>query len=188
MDKKKILIVLIAIVVIATAVWTRSATSKERKIRENSVNCLEQIRIDHGEYLWGISCAYAGKENRTYEYYWSFITEDNKTYNYNCYVTEGDGVEVSYQEIIKGLETEEGRIAACEERAWTILNYNEWTYAWENEEEAWASFVRIGHVKYLKWWENAEDDVECFIDMVDKSVNVSFSNHMYNWEIQEEVE
>jgi hypothetical protein len=40
----------------------------------------------------------------------------------------------------------------------------------------------------LKWWENAEDDVECFIDMVDKSVNVSFSNHMYNWEIQEEVE
>jgi hypothetical protein len=24
--------------------------------------------------------------------------------------------------------------------------------------------------------------------MVDKSVNVSFSNHTYNWEIQEEVE
>lgn len=187
-NKKKILIGVIAVIVIATIAWTRSAISKEWKIRDNSVYCMEQIRIDHGEYLWGVSCTYGGKENKTYQYYGSFETEDNKVYNYNCEVIDENNVEVYYQEIIRGLETEEDRIAACEERAWTILNYNEWTYAWENEEEAWASFVRIGHVKYLKWWENAEDDVECFIDMVDKSVNVSFSNHMYNWEIQEEVE
>jgi hypothetical protein len=32
----------------------------------------------------------------------------------------------------------------------------------------------------LKWGENAEDDVECVIDMVDGSVNVDFSNHIYN--------
>jgi hypothetical protein len=37
----------------------------------------------------------------------------------------------------------------------------------------------------LKRWENAEDDVECVIDMVDKSVSVEFSNHIYNWELQE---
>jgi hypothetical protein len=31
----------------------------------------------------------------------------------------------------------------------------------------------------------AEDDVECVIDMVDKSVNVEFSNHKFNGELQD---
>lgn len=83
------------------------------------------------------------------------------------------------------LQTEEGRQAACEERVGYYLNYNEWEFTWEDESEGWASFIRNGHVAYLKWWENAEDDVECVIDMVDKSVNVEFSNHMYNGELQE---
>jgi len=86
------------------------------------------------------------------------------------------------------LETEEGRIAACEERAGYSLNFNEWTFTWEDESEGWASFVRNGHVTYLKRGENAEDDVECVIDMVDKSINVEFSNHVYNGEIQEDPE
>ena len=83
------------------------------------------------------------------------------------------------------LQTEDGRIAACEERAGFYLNFNEWTFTWEEESEWWASFIRNGHVAYLKRGENAEDDVECVIDMVDKSVNVEFSNHIYNWELQE---
>jgi len=86
------------------------------------------------------------------------------------------------------LETEDGRIAACEERVGYYLNYNEWEFTWEDESEGWASFVRNGHVAYLKRWENAEDDVECVIDMVDKSVNVDFSNHIYNGELQEDAE
>jgi hypothetical protein len=40
----------------------------------------------------------------------------------------------------------------------------------------------------LKRGENAEDDVECVVDMVDKSVNVNFSNHIYNGELQEDSE
>ena len=83
------------------------------------------------------------------------------------------------------LQVEEGRIAACEERAGFYLNFNEWTFTWENESEWWASFIRNGHVKYLKWWENAEDDVECVIDMVDKSVTVDFTNHNYLWVAEE---
>ena len=31
----------------------------------------------------------------------------------------------------------------------------------------------------------AEDNVECVIDMVDKSVNVEFSNHKFNGELQD---
>ncbi len=83
------------------------------------------------------------------------------------------------------LESEEGRKAACEEKAGFYLNFNEWTFTWEDESEWWASFIRNGHVAYLKRWENAEDDVECVVDMVDKSVTVDFSNHMYNGELQE---
>jgi len=84
------------------------------------------------------------------------------------------------------LQSEEGRIAACEERAGFYLNFNEWTFVWADESEGWASFVRNWHVTYLKWWENAEDDVECVVDMVDWSVMVEFSNHIYNGELQEE--
>ena len=86
------------------------------------------------------------------------------------------------------LENVEGRIAACEERAGYYLNFNEWTFVWEDESEGWASFVRNGHVTYLKRGENAEDDVECIIDMADKNVTVDFSNHIYNWELQEILE
>ena len=84
------------------------------------------------------------------------------------------------------LQTEEGRLAACEERVGYYLNFNEWTFVWNDESEGWASFVRNWHVTYLKWWENAEDDVECVVDMLDRVVTVEFSNHVYNWELQEE--
>ena len=83
------------------------------------------------------------------------------------------------------METPEGRQAACEERVGYYLNYNEWEFTWNDESEGWASFIRNWHVTYLKRWENAEDDVECVVDMVDKSVSVEFSNHIYNGELQE---
>ena len=83
------------------------------------------------------------------------------------------------------LETEDGRLAACEDRVGFYLNFNEWTFVWADESEGWASFVRNWHVTYLKWWENAEDDIECVVDMVDWSVNVEFLNHVYNGELQE---
>jgi len=86
------------------------------------------------------------------------------------------------------LQSEEGRQMACEERAGYYLNFNEWTFVWTDESEGWASFVRNWHVTYLKWWENAEDDVECVVDMVDGSVMVEFSNHIYNGELQEDIE
>ena len=47
------------------------------------------------------------------------------------------------------------------------------------------TFTRTGHVSYLKWWEHAEDDVECSVDIKEKTVDVKFSNHIYNWELQD---
>ena len=102
-------------------------------------------------------------------------------YNGECWSENNEEIQASEFD----LESEEGRMVACEERAGFYLNFNEWTFTWENESEGWASFVRNGHVAYLKRGENAEDDVECIVDMVGKSVNVNFSNHTYNWELQE---
>jgi hypothetical protein len=124
------------------------------------------------------------------------VTADGEEYNLVCnYSDDLEDWTINYTPVDEpeswnsipefDLETEEGRIAACEERAGFYLNFNEWTFTWEDESEGWASFIRNWHVVYLKWWENAEDDVECVIDMVDKSVNVDFSNHIYNWELQE---
>lgn len=106
---------------------------------------------------------------------WSF-------YNGECWASDDEEIQTTEFD----LQTEEGRLAACEERAGFYLNFNEWTFVWNDESEGWASFIRNWHVTYLKWWENAEDDVECVVDMVDWSVNVEFSNHIYNGELQEE--
>ncbi len=114
---------------------------------------------------------------------------DDKEYALKCTYDDGGDWTIEYTPTVDeqfDLNTPEGRQAACEERAGYYLNFNEWTFVWNDESEGWASFVRNWHVTYLKWWENAEDDVECVVDMVDRLVTVEFSNHIYNGELQEE--
>ena len=84
------------------------------------------------------------------------------------------------------LETEEGRLVACNDRVGFYLNTNMFTATWSNEQEWWASFILNWHVVREENWETAEDDVQCVIDMVDKSVNVEFTNHKFNGELQKE--
>ena len=112
------------------------------------------------------------------------LPDETKCEEWSFYNGECWNLEEEIQTPEFDLESEEGRKAACEERAGYYLNFNEWTFTWEDESEWWASFVRNWHVTYLKRWENAEDDVECVVDMVDKSVTVDFSNHLYNGELQ----
>ena len=104
---------------------------------------------------------------------WAFYNGECQSWNDESQTLEFD------------LETPEGRQVACEERAGSYLNFNEWTFTWEDESQGWTSFVRNGHVDYLRQGEKVEDEVECFIDMVDKSVNVDFLNYEYNGELQE---
>ena len=108
--------------------------------------------------------------------------EEWEYYNWECWTENSEEIQTPEFD----LETSEGRQAACEERVGYYLNYNEWEFTWEDESEGWASFVRNGHVAYLKRGEKAEDDVECVIDMVDKSITVDFSNHIYNGELHED--
>ena len=119
---------------------------------------------------------------------WNVKANDEEYHLICTYSDDSNDWTIEYTTITSeqfDLHSGEGRLAACEERAGFYLNFNEWTFTWEDESEGWASFVRNWHVAYLKRWENAEDDVECVVDMADWSVNVEFSNHMYNGELQE---
>ena len=174
------------------------------KADDNEYNLVCNYSDDLGEFsinytpidvpeIWNPASEYCIDQWWTYE----IVSDETSIYG-ECTLPDGTKCEQwalfywgcqwwdDLNEVNFDLETEEGRITACEERAGYYLNFNEWTFTWEDESEGWASFVRNGHVAYLKWWENAEDDVECVIDMVDKSVNVEFSNHIYNGELQED--
>ena len=83
------------------------------------------------------------------------------------------------------LDSQDGRLSACVDRVWFYLNTESFNAAWEDEQEWWASFILNGHVVRWEEWDLAEDDVECVIDMVDRSVNVEFMHHKYNWVSQE---
>ena len=78
------------------------------------------------------------------------------------------------------IDTEEKRLAGCEENAigW-IEDFENWeniSISWEDESEGGASFVRDGVVNYTKEWVNWEIDVECVADFVDGSISASFGD------------
>lgn len=84
------------------------------------------------------------------------------------------------------LDTEAGRLIACNEKVGFYLNTNTFKATWNPEEEAWASFVLNGHIIREEKGDIAEDDAQCIIDMVNHQVKVEFSNHIFNGKLQNE--
>ena len=195
----KVVLCILCVVFIGWVVACYMFFHAEKKIADYSTYCMDSVRAELSDNIWNVVLMYDGKDAWAYLYSWSVSYEGVK-YNYTCAVKAKDDVELniaaedeedlsddSYTTVSDyDLSDEDKRIAVCEERAWFYLNFNEWEFSWEDESEAWASFVRDGHVKYVKWGERAEEDVNCFIDMVDNSVTIKFSNHVYNWKVEEE--
>jgi len=112
---------------------------------------------------------------------WLLLTGCSFHVNFNNTSSASENNEVtSYN-----LDNDAGRLLACTDKVGFYLNTNTFNAEWDEESEAWASFVLNWHVTREENWDIAEDDVQCIIDMVDWSVNVEFSNHMFNWELQE---
>ena len=86
--------------------------------------------------------------------------------------------ECNYEADTSNIDTEEKRLAGCQE------NINDWIrdienweinyLNWEDESEAWASFVRNFVVNYSKDWGDFEMNAECIADFVDWSISVSY--------------
>ena len=189
---KKILRAILALIIIAWIVCATMFTLNEKRIKEYSGYCMDEVRAQLWEYVWNISNMYEGKNGDWYYLYNWNVGYEWVDYTYYCRVLGKENVDLQLEPVNQpevtesqnNVETEEARIAACEDRIGFYLNTADFTVSWENEEEAWASFSRNGHVIREKDWEVAEDDVNCFIDMVDGSVNIEFSNHLYNGELQ----
>ena len=92
----------------------------------------------------------------------------------------------------ESIDTEEKRLAGCEENAnsW-IVDFENWediSIEWEDEEEeeAGASFVRNGVAHYTKDGVNWKIDVECVADFVDWSISASLGDAVLeNWTIDD---
>ena len=87
--------------------------------------------------------------------------------------------ECNYEADTSNIDTEEKRLLGCQEsiNGW-VKDIENWeiTYLnWENESEAWASFVRNFVVGYSKDWNDLEMNAECIADFVDWSLSVSYT-------------
>ena len=105
--------------------------------------------------------------------------------SFNVNVNDTSSTDENNETASYNLNNDAGRLLACNDRVGFYLNTETFNVEWDVEQEARASFVLNWHITREENWDVAEDDVECVIDMVDKSVNVEFSNHKFNGELQD---
>ena len=89
--------------------------------------------------------------------------------------------ECNFEPNLESIDTKEKRLAGCEENVqWWMVDMVDWAenvnIQWEEESEAWASFVRNWIVEYIKDWSNWTMYVECVADFVDGSLGVSYED------------
>lgn len=102
------------------------------------------------------------------------------------------GGECDFEPHTENIDTEEKRLAGCEENAigW-IEDFEKWediSINWEDESESGASFTRKWVVNYTKGWASWKIDVECVADFVDGSISASFGEAELDGETIDDVE
>ena len=102
--------------------------------------------------------------------------------------------ECNYEANTESIDTEEKRLAGCEENAqdWMtdfVKDTENVSIEWGEESEGGASFVRNGVVKYTRDGVNYTMDAECVADFVDGSLGVSYGEEIAenSEEVSEEV-
>ena len=91
--------------------------------------------------------------------------------------------ECNYEANTESIDTEEKRLAGCEENVQDWMNdfVSDAEYIetqWGEESEGGASFVRNGVVKYTRDGVNYTMDAECVADFVDGSLGVSYGEEI----------
>jgi len=168
--KKKLLAFVLSLCILALAGCGKECdcTEEINQALENENWALEQITQDCLD-KWGTHSLIHSQT----AVYWecsfpSWVTCDDDT------LRSG---ECNYEVDTSRIDTEEKRIENCEETAANFIKDIEdgevVSINWEDEEEAWASFVRVWTVKYSKGWDNRKISVECVSDFVDGSTIVS---------------
>ena len=102
--------------------------------------------------------------------------------------------ECNFEPNLESIDTEEKRLAGCEENAqeWMVnfvSDAENVSIEWGEESEGWASFVRNWVVRYTRDWAEYTMNAECIADSVDGSLSVKYGDEIAveNAEINEEV-
>lgn len=91
--------------------------------------------------------------------------------------------ECNYEPNLENIDTEEKRLAGCEENVqWWMRDMVEdaenVSIEWGEESEGGASFVRNGVAKYTRDGVNYTVNAECVADFVDGSISVSYGDEV----------
>ena len=168
--KKKLLVFVLSLCILALAGCGKECdcTEEINQALENENWALEQITQDCLDKWWTHSLIHSQTAVYGECSFPSWVTCDDDT------LRSG---ECNYEVDTSRIDTEEKRIENCEETAANFIKDIEdgevVSINWEDEEEAWASFVRVWTVKYSKGWDNRKISVECVSDFVDGSTIVS---------------
>ena len=111
-----------------------------------------------------------------------------------CEDTALETGECNYEPNLDSIDTEEKRLAGCEENAqdWMtdfVKDAENVSIEWGEESEGGASLVRNGVVKYTRNWSEYTMNAECVADFVDGSISVNYGDEIAveNAEANEEV-
>ena len=70
------------------------------------------------------------------------------------------------------INTESGRVFACNEEVGKYYDITTFWGSWDTEEEAWASFVLNWEITFEENWETVHKTIQCVVDMVENSVEI----------------
>lgn len=168
--KKRLLGITLSLCVLALAGCGKECdcTEEVSKALENENAPLEQITQDCLDKWWTHSLIHS--QTAVYgecSFPSGVICDDDLLRSGEC----------QYEVDTSNIDTEEKRIEGCEQTAANYIKDIEKgevvSIDWEDEDEGWASFVRIWTIKYSKRWDNRKINVECVADFVDWSITVS---------------
>ena len=96
---KKVLLSVLALILIAWIVYAGYFFLEEKRVRDYSEVCMNKVREQLWEYIWGVAIIDSTKVDWVYHYFW-LCNDENSNYYFSCGVTDKDTVDVE-------IETEE---------------------------------------------------------------------------------
>ena len=90
-------------------------------------------------------------------------------FKFNLNITNNSSV---VDEDKPSINTDSGRLLACNEEVVKYYNVKTFWGGWDTEEEAWASYVLNWVVTFQENWEAVSKKVQCVVDMTDETVTI----------------
>ena len=145
---KKVLLTIIVLIFIAWIVSALRCTSHQKKIKEYSTYCMDEIRNQLWEYLENVSNFYEWRnEDNNWYLYSGKVSYEWANYNYYCRVSGKDNAEISiYEDFVSYYDN------------WVIRE--KWTYIDGKKEWNWTTYDEewnIIDIQEFRNWEEVYD-------------------------------